>query len=840
MKPYEPGKIEPKWQKVWTDTKLYQAVDFDPKPKYYLLAEFPYPSGDGLHVGHVRSFTALDIMARHKRMQGFNVLYPMGWDAFGLPTENYAIKNKIAPHLATERNVDTFRRQMKSLGLSFDWSREVNTTDPKYYKWTQWIFLQLLKAGLAYQAEIAINWCPFCKTGLANEEVINGRHERCGTEVEKKLLKQWLLKITAYADRLIEDLKTVDYLPRVATQQINWIGRSEGATVKFPICHSGPEASTNHAHASAQDSESLKLSQEILNRVQDDNSYIEVFTTRADTLAGATFLVLAPEHPLVKDITTSGQKSVTESYIKTVQSETELMRQDQERPKTGVWTGAMAINPLTKEELPVWIADYVLMGYGTGAIMAVPAHDERDFEFAKKFDLPIKQVIMPIEDDTKNPPQPRYEEVVRDTVIVHLKDKSTGKFALLDWHGTLEGITTAIMGGIEDGQTPETAALNEIREEAALQDINIVRKLRWVTGARYCASHKQQNRKAITMVIMAEVDNLSQQGNIPNAESKQHTLVWVEQKAVLDRLVPDHQKFVWQQLWKETALTDEGELINSGQYDGLLGSEAKQAIVEDLFKAGSAKHAVKYKLRDWIFSRQHYWGEPIPVVHCPKCGVVPVPEDQLPLTLPEVEHYEPTKTGESPLAAITDWVNTVCPQCDGPAKRETDTMPNWAGSSWYYLRYIDPNNDQVFASTSKLQDWLMVDLYNGGMEHTTLHLLYSRFWHKFLYDQKLVPSLEPYAKRRSHGMILGPDNQKMSKSRGNVINPDGVITTHGADILRLYEMFMGPYDQEMAWSEEHLAGVGRFTYRTWDLAHKLIQNSQTKAPSQSKWERGGH
>ena len=629
MKPYQPSDIEAKWQQTWDETKVYRAVDEDSRQKYYYLVEFPYPSGDGLHVGHVRSYTALDIMARHKRMQGFNVLYPMGFDAFGLPTENFAIKHKIAPQLATSKNVANFTRQLKALGLSFDWDRAVNTTDPEYYHWTQWIFLRLLEKGLAYQDEIAINWCPFEKTGLANEEVVNGRHERCGTVVEKKLLKQWVLKITAYADRLIEDLKTVDYPDRVASQQINWIGRSEGAEIDFTV----------------------------------EGEKITAYTTRPDTLPGATFLVLAPEHKAVAKITTKEQQAEVDKYIAETQSETEVKRQEADRPKTGVWTGAYAKNPLTGTQMPVWIADYVLAGYGTGAIMAVPAHDDRDEAFAKAFDLPIKVVL-------------------------------------------------------EDG-----------------------------------------------VVTMA------------------------------------------------------------GDYKGMTSSEAKVAITQKLEADGIGRKAVNYKLRDWIFSRQHYWGEPIPVVHCGKDGVVPVPEDQLPITLPEVEFYEPTETGESPLAAITDWVNTTCPKCGGPAKRETDTMPNWAGSSWYYLRYIDPHNDKVFADADKLKYWLMVDLYNGGMEHTTLHLLYSRFWHKFLYDEGLVPTSEPYAKRRSHGMILGPDGRKMSKSIGNVINPDHVVERYGADALRLYEMFMGPFEDQTAWSDERLNGVSRFLYRVWTLTQDLITNT---------------
>ncbi len=642
MKKYDPAKIEPKWRKLWRESNFYTAQDNDKSTKpYYVLVEFPYPSGDGLHTGHVRSYAAQDIIARRLRMMGKNVLYPMGWDAFGLPTENYAIKNKVRPADATAKNIATFKRQMQELGFSFDWSREINTTDPSYYRWTQWIFLQLLKDGLAYQAEIAINWCPKCKTGLANEEVVNGRHERCGTLVEKKLLKQWLLKITAYADRLIEDLNTVDYLPQIANQQINWIGRSEGAEINFAI--------------------------------DGHNEKINVFTTRADTIFGATFMVLAPEHPLTEVITSEANKKEVELYVKQANSKSNIDRME-EKDKTGVFTGAYATNPATKQNIPIWIADYVLMDYGTGAIMAVPAHDERDYEFAKKFGIDITQVI--------------------------------------------------------DG---------------------------------------------------------------PDVAKKPHS---------------------------------DGNLINSDKFDGLSVEDGKKAITEWLQEEGVGKKQVSFKLRDWIFSRQHYWGEPIPVIHCDKCGVVPVPEDQLPVELPDVESYEPTDTGESPLANITDWVNVDCHACGGKARRETDTMPNWAGSSWYYLRYIDPNNPKEFATSDKLKYWLMVDLYNGGMEHTTLHLLYSRFWHKFLYDKGFVPTSEPYAKRRSHGMILAADGTKMSKSKGNVVNPDEVIKKYGADALRMYEMFMGPYDQAIEWNEQKLAGVYRFLNKVYELSQDLCTTSK--------------
>jgi leucyl-tRNA synthetase len=784
MKPYNPSEIEPKWQQTWEQTKLYRAIDGDARQKYYYLVEFPYPSGDGLHVGHVRSFTALDIMARHKRMQGFNVLYPMGFDAFGLPTENYAIKHKIAPQLATSKNVANFRQQMQSLGLSFDWDRAVNTTDPDYYRWTQWIFLKLLEKDLAYQAEIAINWCPFEKTGLANEEVVNGRHERCGTLVEKKLLKQWMLGITAYADRLIEDLKTVDYPDRIASQQINWIGRSEGAEIDFEVA--GEE--------------------------------ITVYTTRPDTLAGATFLVLAPEHSAVAKITTKEQQKVVDGYLKQTQSQTEVMRQEVERPKTGVWTGAYAKNPLTGAEMPVWIADYVLAGYGTGAIMAVPAHDQRDYAFAKEFKLPIKVVIEPVTG------KPAENEEFRRSIVALVRDPKTDKLLSINWGK--QGGHLFVGGGRDEGEEAEACARREVAEETGYSDLKLVDSTETIHH-HYFAHSKGKQRKIEVKSFYFELGSDKQSATKLEAdEAGKFSVEWLTADQAEREVSDPLHSLVFERFIRGKVFHGDGRLTASGEFDGLTSSQAKLAITKKLEEQGIGRKAVNYKLRDWIFSRQHYWGEPIPVVHCAKDGVVPVPADQLPITLPEVEFYEPTETGESPLAAITDWVNTTCPKCGGPAKRETDTMPNWAGSSWYFLRYIDAHNDEALADPDKLKYWLQVDLYNGGMEHTTLHLLYSRFWHKFLYDEGLVPMPEPYASRRSHGMILGPDGRKMSKSLGNVINPDSVVKRYGADAVRLYEMFMGPYEDQTAWSDERLNGVSRFLYRVWTLAQELIANDQ--------------
>lgn len=632
---YDFRKIEKKWQKIWEKSDLDRAKDFSKTPKKYILVEFPYPSGDGLHVGHVRSYSALDALTRKKRMEGFNVLYPMGWDAFGLPAENYAIKTGIHPSKTTAQNIKTFKKQMKSLGLSFDWSREINTTDPEYYRWTQWIFLQLFKKGLAYQSEMPINWCPKCKIGLANEEVINGKCERCGAQTEKKTVKQWMLRITKYADRLIKDLDKVDYLEKIKTQQINWIGKSYGTEIDFPVV--------------------------------DSKDKINVFTTRIDTVFGVTALVIAPEHPLLEKLTKN--QNEVKKYVQQAQKKSEFERTQLEKEKTGVFTGSYCINPVNNEKVPIWVSDYVVSSYGGGAVMIVPAHDKRDYQFAKKYGLKIKEVVK---------------------------------------------------GG----------------------DIN------------------------------------------------------------------------------KEAFVDYGKLINSSQFNNLSSQEAIKKITDWLIKEKIGKRTINYKLRDWIFSRQHYWGEPIPIIHCPKCGTVAVPEKDLPVKLPYVEKYKPSQTGKSPLANIEEWVNVKCPKCKGMAKRETDTMPNWAGSSWYFLRYIDPKNKKKFADLKKLKYWLPVDLYNGGMEHTTLHLLYSRFWHKFLYDIKAVPTEEPYQRRYSHGVVLAEDGRKMSKSFGNVINPDKVVSQYGADTLRTYEMFMGPFDQMISWSDKGVQGCFRFLNRVWQIFEK--------------------
>ena len=647
MEKYNPKKIEKKWQKEWEETDVFAASDKSKKPKFYVLVEFPYPSGEGLHVGHCRSYIGLDILARKRRMQGFNVLFPMGWDAFGLPTENYAIKTGIHPRIATRKNTSNFKRQQKNLGFSFDWKREINTTDPSYYKWTQWIFIQLFKKGLAYKAKMSINWCPSCKIGLANEEVIDEKCERCGKGVTRKEKEQWLLKITKYADRLIRDLNKVDYPERVKISQKEWIGRKEGTEIKFPI---------------------------------------PVFTTRADTLFGCTYLVLAPEHPLIEKLKRkiSNYKQVKD-YIERSKKKIEKERTSEDKEKTGIEIkGIKATNPANNRKVPIFVADYVLMHYGTGAIMAVPAHDERDFDFAKRYNLPIIEVIKP--KDFKYDP------------------------------------------------------------------------------------------------------------------SKQ-------------------------------AYTGEGFLINSGRFTGMKSEQAKERITEWLNRKGFAKKAVYYKLRDWIFSRQRYWGEPIPMIECKKCGWQPVREQDLPIELPRVKNYKPTEKGQSPLAKAETWIKVACPECGNTARRETDVMPNWAGSNWYYLRYCDPINDKKLADPEKLKYWMPVDWYNGGMEHTTLHLLYSRFIYKFLWDIKAVPrsiGSEPYKKRTSHGMILGQGGIKMSKSKGNVINPEEVVKEYGADVMRVYEMFMGPFEQMIPWDTKGIKGVRRFLEKVWKFQEKLGDDKELK------------
>lgn len=650
---YNPQEIEPKWQKYWEEHEMHRAKDEDPRPKYYCLDMFPYPSGAGLHVGHWRGYVLSDVWSRYKTLQGYKVLHPMGWDAFGLPAENYAIQHKVHPAEAVKVNVENFKRQLHDIGAMYDWDREVNTTDPEFYKWTQWIFVQMFKQGLAYRKKMPINWCPSCKTGLANEEVVNGACERCGTEITKKNLDQWMLRITKYAERLLNDLDTLEWPDRVIKMQSNWIGKSEGAEITFKV--DGTEAT------------------------------VTVYTTRPDTLFGATYMVLAPEHPAVASITTAAQKAAVEEYVTETLKKSNVERMIEDKTKTGCFTGAYAVNPINGNKLPIWISDYVLMDYGTGAIMSVPAHDQRDFDFAKAFDLPLKVVIRP------------------------------------------------------EGESFEAEDLTE-------------------------------------------------------------------------------------------AYTGAGKMVNSGEFDGMEWEAGKRAVTDQLAKQGIAKATVNYKLRDWVFSRQRYWGEPIPIIHCEKCGMVPVPEKDLPVLLPDVESYEPTGTGESPLAGIEEWVNTTCPTCGGPAKRETNTMPQWAGSSWYFLRYPDPKNAEEAWSKEAMKQWMPVDLYVGGVEHAILHLLYARFFTKFLYDIGAVDFVEPFTRLFNQGMVY-KEGAKMSKSKGNVVTPDELIERYGRDAIRLYELFIGPPEVDVEWSDQGFEGVARFLNRTWNLITDVIEEGKFIEPT---------
>ncbi|MDP2641979.1 MAG: class I tRNA ligase family protein [bacterium] len=759
---YNPEEIEKKWQNQWQKSGLYRAEDNSQKPKYYTLIEFPYPSGDGLHVGHPRPYIGLDVIARKRRMEGFNVLYPIGWDAFGLPTENYALKTGKNPRVVTKENSDTFRRQIQSLGISFDWSREINTTDPKYYKWTQWIFLKFLEKGLAYKARIPINWCPKDKIGLANEEVVDGKCERCGTPVEQKEKEQWMLAITKYADRLEKDLDEVDYPERVKVQQRNWIGKSIGAEIDFQLTTDNSQPTT-----------------------------LKVFTTRPDTIFGATFLVKAG--------------------------------------KEDRFTGQYAINPATKEEIPIWEAEYVMGDYGTGAIMAVPAHDQRDFEFAVKYNLPIKHVVIPKLIDYKNPHREGKRVVFRNAVIIILKNPKTEKILTLKWKK--QPWTTFIMGGIEDGENPIDTAVREIQEETGYKNVKFIKKLGGPIHNEFFAAHKDENRTAHTQGLLFELID-EEKGETKLDSYEDFDVVWADPREINPEVMTHTETATLLEKMDggSEVYAGEGILINSVEFDNQKSEEARKEITEKF-----GKKVIKYKLRDWVFSRQRYWGEPIPVIHCSKCGVVPVPEKDLPVVLPEVEKYEPGPDGESPLANIKEFVDTECPQCGGKAKRETDVMPNWAGSSWYYFAYCISENlksealiSKQITSTeiqNKFNYWMPVDWYNGGMEHTVLHLLYSRFWNKFLFDLGLVPTSEPYKKRTSHGLILAEGGEKMSKSKGNVINPDSIVEHFGADTLRLYEMFMGPFEQAIEWNESSLVGPRRFLEKVWRLGHK-VSNSQ--------------
>jgi leucyl-tRNA synthetase len=891
VKPYDHKKIEKKWQRIWEKNSVDEAKDSPPatassiksvksvksaktaapgktsKPKFYALIEFPFPSGEGMHVGHLRSNTAMDIIARKRRAEGINVLYPIGWDAFGLPTENFAIKSGLPPKVVTKKNTDTFRKQLKSAGFSFDWSREINTTDPAYYKWTQWIFLQLWKHGLAYKKKMLINWCPKDKIGLANEEVVDGKCERCGTPVEKREKEQWMLAITKYADRLDRDLDTVDYLDKIKIEQRNWIGKSEGSEIEFKLTTNNKQQTTDNRQQRADSREKTAEDgqQKTETRNQKTEGSVKVFTTRADTLFGATYLVLAPEHELVQKMKGEIKNwPEVEQYIKKVKKETDIDRLAENKEKTGVeLKGLKAINPANKEEIPIWIADYVLVSYGTGAIMAVPAHDERDWDFAKKFKLPVREVIEPLFEKTTEADAVRRDLPFKDrhSVVTVIKHWSEDKYLCLKWKSTdWRGF---VVGGIEPGEDEITTAIREITEETGYLKPKFIKKLGGVINARFFQVVKGENRSAHFHPLYFELADGSKQ-EIAENEKKIHDMVWVDKKEVDQFLdwVTD-MRLIWYRamnpdsfpgrsaLHESSRVSEQGIMINSGKFDGMLAEDAKKKITE--FVGG--KMVTTYKLRDWVFSRQRYWGEPIPMIFCQACekkqqtkdnrqqnvgaGWIPVPEKDLPVKLPEVKDYQPTDTGESPLAAddpaMRKWRTVKCPVCGAPARRETDTMPNWAGSSWYFLRYVDPKNKKELAAPKKLDYWMKpkgVDWYNGGMEHTTLHLLYSRFWNKFLFDIGVVPTSEPYQKRTSHGLILAEDGEKMSKSRGNIVNPDSIIENVGADTLRLYEMFMGPFDQTVAWNTDGIVGPRRFLERVWRLQEKMVK----KAPYDSELE----
>lgn len=802
-KKFDSSAIEKKWQEAWKADGIYDAGERDEsKEKEYALVEWPYPSGN-LHIGHWYAFAVPDIYVRYKRMMGKQVLFPMGFDAFGLPAENAAIKRNINPREWTDQNIAYMKDQLASMGNAFSWDKTTSSTDPEYYKWTQWMFTQFFERGIAYRGKGIVNWCPGCNTVIANEQVLSdGTCERSGDVILKREMPQWMLKITDYADRLIDDLDALDWPEHIKEAQRQWIGRSKGAEIDFTIHF------TNNEEKNAWRDEAGKP------------AHVTVFTTRPDTLFGATYVVLAPEHPwltgaLQYDAITNSEAVLT--YIKAATQRDDQDRLDATKEKTGVrLDGITAINPANNEHIPVFVADYVLGGYGTGAIMAVPAHDERDFAFANKFSLPIIQSIVPCAPDSTNPPQAGFEEVKRDTVIVHLRDKSTGKFALLNWHGTLEGITTAIMGGIEPGQTPEDAALAEINEEAALSNVTITKRLKWVTAATYCASHKKQNRCAHSFAFIAEVDTLEAQGEIPESEQKMHTLVWVTEEEVLAALTPDHQKQVWQLLHNETPLMGAGYLMNSGEFDGMDSDVAKEAIVK---KVGG-RMTNTYRLRDWSIGRQRYWGVPIPIVYDPEGKAYPVPQEHLPWILPEDVDFKPT--GEAPLAksaALKERTEAIFGTGWTP---EVETMDTFVDSSWYFLRYTDNHNDELLANPVKQKQWLPVDIYFGGAEHTTMHLLYSRFWQKALYDLGVAVHTEPYKRRVNRGLILGPDGNKMSKSKGNVIDPDEQVKLVGADTVKMYLAFMGPYEgNNYPWDMGGIAGLRRFLERVYGLTEHL-------------------
>lgn len=773
--------VEKKWQEYWENHHTFEAHIDKSKEKYYYLVEFPYPSGAGLHVGHVRSYTALDTLARKKRLMGYNVLFPMGWDAFGAPAEQYAIKNHIHPSIAVKENIKTFKSQIEKLGISFDWSREFATTDPEYYKWTQWQFLQFFKHGMAYKAKKNINWCPKCKMGLSNEDSSGGVCERCGTQVVQKEKEQWMLRMSDYAEDLIDGLNDTDFQERTKVAQINWIGKSTGAEVDF--------------------------------KLKQVNEKLTVYTTRPDTLYGVTFMVIAPEHPYV-DLYSGLIKNMNEviDYREQTNKKTEFERTQLVKDKTGIkLEGLSAINPINNKEIPIYISDYVMMNYGTGAIMAVPAHDTRDYDFAKKFGIDIIQVL---EEETGTP---HSDESMKNSIVAIVYDEKQDKYLTINWGNN--GGRLFVGGTIKENESSLECAIREIAEETGYTDISLV-KPAFKINHHYYAYNKDKyfNIQATPFLFTLNSDKMVSQ-NLDDDEKFQ--VEWVSKDIIQKEVVDELHKKSFEYTVNETAMVGDGIHINSDVLDGLHKEEAISKMISYLEEKGIGRKKTNYKLQDWIFTRQRFWGEPIPLIYCDDCGWVAVPDEDLPVLLPNVAEYEPTDDGESPLARIDEFVNITCPHCGKPAKRETDTMPNWAGSSWYWLRYMDPHNDKEFASREALEYWGKVDWYNGGMEHATRHLLYARFWNQFLYNIGLVPNKEPFKVRASHGMILGEGGVKMSKSLGNVINPDDIVAEYGADTLRTYEMFIGDYEKEATWSEQGLNGCKRYLDRVVRLGEKV-------------------
>jgi leucyl-tRNA synthetase len=787
-KPYDHAAVERKWQDKWKADETYRTADTTDKEKKYVLDMFPYPSGEGLHVGHPKGYIATDIYARHMRMKGFNVLHPMGWDAFGLPAENYAIKNKIHPRIAVEKNIKHFKDQLAHIGFDYDWSREINTTDPAYYKWTQWIFLKMLEQGLAFQSNEPINWCPSCMTGLANEDLDGAVCERCGTAVEKKSLPQWVLKITDYADRLLADLDTLAWPEHIKESQRNWIGRSEGLVFTSPV--------------------------------KDMDLVLETFSAHFEAFKADTFLVIAPDHKLLPQLVAGlpDEKKVLDAARKMVEKR-EAAGPEGVKEVEGIFTGRYTLDPVGNGELPIWVASYALADYGTG-IVKCSAHDERDFAFAKKYNIPLKEVLEPVLIQRDGTAAFREDEPVTDSwgIIAIVKHWSEEKYLGLRWPDI--GWGTLLTGGIDEGYTAEQTVLKEILEETGYKNAKITRDL-GVIHSKYYHAAKKANRFGHAPTFYIELEN-DERVPVSEEEQKKHEMHWLTAEEMRPFLTAESHKYAFEELTRGTCWTDmkNGVLTEPGEFAGKIAGEVREQIADYCVANGLARKQTAYKIKDWVFSRQRYWGEPIPVIHCEKDGVVPVPYEDLPVVLPEVESYEPTGTGESPLAAITDWVNTTCPKCKGPAKRETNTMPQWAGSSWYYLRYMDPHDDKQLVATKQEKYFAPVDVYVGG-DHAVRHLIYARFWHKFLYDIGVVSTREPFARLEFLGFILAEDGKKMSKRLGNVINPDDVIAEFGADPFRIYEMFMGPFENTTAWSTASIAGTARFVERVWNMSDKL-------------------